>query len=246
MKGFKKLAVILWKVWIFSIAIFLILTVGIFWTLPLSYSQRTVPLAYKGIRFWAACVFYGAGFKLEFDENQKRNSQKPSVIISNHYSPFDILVLILLHKNQPLVFVGKEELVNIPIFGQIYRQICITVDRSNMKNRGKVFNLASEKLQQGSSIVIFPEGGIPDDRTIILQRFKEGAFRIAISNKVPLIVYSIKGLKEMFPESWTEGYPGKVKVKLLDVIPTENLSLTDKENLKSTCYEKLFYDLKSN
>lgn len=243
MKEIKKIGIVLWRAWIIFLAVLLILTIGIFWTLPLSYSSRTVPLAYKGIRLWAICIFYGSGFKLEFNSTNKKRTLEPSVIISNHYSPFDILVLIILHKKQPLVFVGKEELVKIPIFGQIYRQICITVDRSNIKSRGLVFNSAQERLQKGSSIVIFPEGGIPDDRQIVLEKFKDGAFRIAISNQVPLILYSIKGLKEMFPESWTEGYPGKVKVKLLDVIPTENLSLADKEKLKLTCYENLFKDL---
>jgi 1-acyl-sn-glycerol-3-phosphate acyltransferase len=243
MKRIKKTCVVLWKIWVVFLAALFALFIGVFWAFPLAFSNKSFPLAYKGMRVWAMLVFYGSGFRLEVENKPKQGINQPSIISSNHYSPFDILVMLILHKQHPIVFVGKEELVKIPIIGKFYQKVSITVDRSSLKSRGHVFKSAKEKIKLGNSIVIFPEGGISDDRSLVLQRFKDGAFAIAISAKVPLVLYSIKGLKEMFPESWTEGYPGKVKVKLVDVIPTENLSLADKENLKQGCYEKLYNDL---
>src|SRR5690606_35627690 len=111
---------------------------------------------------------------------------------SNHTSILDSMLIPLIHKHHPLVFVGKDELSKLPIFGPIYRKICITVDRSDTKSRTRVFKLAQERINQGSSIVIFPEGGIPNDESVILEDFLEGAFMIAISTKVPVAVYSIK------------------------------------------------------
>lgn len=243
MKRIKIISVVFWRIWVGFLAALFALLIGVFWTFPLAFSDKTFPLAYKGMRLWATLVFYGSGFRLEVESKEKFTKNQPAIISSNHYSPFDILVMLLLHKQNPIVFVGKEELVRIPIFGKFYQKLSITVDRSNMRSRGNVFKLAKEKIKLGNSIVIFPEGGISDNRSLVLQRFKDGAFTIAISTKVPLVIYSIKGLKEMFPESWTEGYPGKVKVKLVDVIPTENLSLADKDELKQRCYEKLYNEL---
>ena len=91
--------------------------------------------------------------------------------------------------------------------------------------------------------MIFPEGEIPDDTNLILQRFKDGAFSLSISTQTPLALYSIKGIKEMFPESWIKGYPGKVKVKLLDIISTNHLSLADKNELKDYCFQQISAEL---
>ncbi len=241
MKGFKKILTLLWKIWFLILSTFLIITIGVFWTFPLALSSKTFPLAYKGIRLWAILIFYGLGFRLELSKNQNLEKDQPYIFISNHTSILDIMLMAILHKNHPIVFVGKDELAKLPIFGSIYRKICITVDRSDAKSRTRVFKLAKERISQGSSIVIFPEGGIPDDESVILGEFMEGAFMIAIATQVPIVIYSIKGLKKMFPWSWTRGYPGKVRVNLIDIIPTENLSLRDKSEVKEKSY-RLIYD----
>ncbi|HLV24580.1 MAG TPA: lysophospholipid acyltransferase family protein [Moheibacter sp.] len=243
MKGLKKILTILWKIWFLFLTSFLVITIGVFWTLPLALSPQTFPLAYKGIRLWAVLIFYGSGFSLDLKKNFTLNNQQSYIFISNHTSILDIMLMAILHKNHPIVFVGKDELAKLPIFGPIYRRICITVDRSDTKSRTRVFKRAKEKINQGNSIVIFPEGGIPNDESIILDNFLDGAFMIAISTQVPLVVYSIKGSKQMFPWSWTRGYPGKIRVNLIDVIPTENLSLREKSQIKSLCYQLIYDDL---
>ena len=245
MKIVKQIAVLLWKCWFIILTTTLILTIGVFWTFPLALSSRTFPLAYKGIRLWAILVFYGAGFRFELSRNVKLDKNKQYIFISNHYSMLDIAVMAAIHKHHPVVFVGKAELAKVPIFGTIYKRIAILVDRTSARSRARVFRLAKEKIINGNSIVIFPEGGIPDDQSIVLGRFKDGAFSIGISAQIPIAVYAIKGLKEMFPWSFTGGYPGKVKVKLLDIIETNELSLNDKDSLKELCYQKIYSELNS-
>lgn len=246
MKVLKTIFTLLWKVWIFLIASVLTITIGVFWTFPLALSDRTFPLAYKGIRLWSVLIFYGSGFRLAIENNQELDKNQAHIISSNHHSYFDILVLSIIHKNHPIVFVGKSELSKIPVFGMIYKRICIVVDRSNIRSRANVYQSAKEKIDAGSSIVIFPEGGIPDDKDIVLSQFKDGAFSIGISTQTPIALYAIKDLKKMLPEKWAQGHPGKVKVKLIDIIHTENLSLKNKNELKKSCYEKLYQELSSN
>jgi 1-acyl-sn-glycerol-3-phosphate acyltransferase len=50
------------------------------------------------------------------------------------------------------------------------------VDRSSARSRADVYRRCAEKMEEGNSIVIFPEGGVPDDTSIILDDFKDGAF----------------------------------------------------------------------
>jgi 1-acyl-sn-glycerol-3-phosphate acyltransferase len=206
-------------------------------------SNKTFPLAYKGIRLWAILSFYGAGFRLKLERNHKLDKKQSYIFISNHTSLVDVLVMAIIHPHHPIVYVGKAELEKLPIFGTIYKRICITVNRSDNRSKMQVFRLAKEKINFGNSIVIFPEGGIPDDRNLVLGEFKDGAMSIAIATKVSIVVYSIKGLKEMFPWSFEIGYPGRVEVKLLNIIPTENLSLRDKDSVKENTYQTIYQDL---
>lgn len=246
MKTLKEIITVLWKCWFLFLSTFLVLTIGIFWTYPLSFSAKTFPWAYKGIRLWAILVFFGSGFRLKFEGNLKLDPHKSYMLISNHTSIVDIMVMAVIHPNHPVVFVGKEELSKLPIFGTIYKRICIMVDRSDQKSKARVFRLAKEKIELGNSIVIFPEGGVSDDANLVLDKFKDGAFTIATITDLPIAVYAFKGLKEMFPFSWKNGYPGTVKVKLLDIIETKELSLKDKERLKESCFQKIFSELNSD
>lgn len=243
MKAAKSLLIYLWKLWFYLLTSILVILIGFFWTFPLALSPKTYPLAAKGIRLWAILSFYGAGFRLNFEKNQSLPPRQPHIFISNHTSLLDIVIMSMIHPHHPIVFVGKAELEKIPLFGTIYRQICISVDRDNARSKSNVFRVAKQKISQGKSIVIFPEGGIPENTQIVLDEFKDGALSIAIASKVPIVIYSIKGLKEMFPWSFKGGFPGRVNVKLLEIIPTENLSLRDKDALKEKTFQLIYQDL---
>lgn len=239
----KTIFVLFWKAWFAFLVLLFFLTIGLFWVFPMALTNKTFPLSYKGMRLWASLVFYGSGFRLDLEKEKHLERNQAYIIIANHSSILDIFVMLMIHKNPPIVFVAKEELVKLPILRKIYQRICITVNRSELRSRTKVFGQVKEKLKQGRSIVIFPEGGIADDTSLMLQKFKDGAFSIAISCKKPIAMYAILGLKEMFPESLFKGFPGKVRVKLIDIISTEGLSLDDKTQLKKSCFEELHKEL---
>src|SRR5690554_4366903 len=100
--------------------------------------------------------------------------EKSYMFVANHTSMTDIMLMFYSVKN-PFVFVGKKELAKIPLFGFFYKRTSILVDRGNSKSKKDVFYAAQKRLENGLSVCIFPEGGVPDDSSIVLDSFKDGA-----------------------------------------------------------------------
>ena len=192
--------------------------------LLLSIRKKDYKYAYQFIRLWCFGMFYGMGFRYELKKltDKKIDKNTQYVFISNHTSIMDVMLPCILMPNHPLCYVGKKELVKIPIFGTIYKRICVMVDRSSAKSRADVYRRCAERMEEGQSIVIFPEGGVPDDTSVVLDHFKDGAFILASKHQSPLAVFTFVGLKEMFPFDHSKGYPGKVKVYFRDIMSPEH------------------------
>lgn len=226
----------LWRFWLLLLAFFLTVCIGI----PvyiLSFNKKHYKYGYKLVRLWCYGMFYGMGFRYDLIKlsEQKKDKNIPYVFISNHTSIMDIMLVCILFPDHPICFVGKKELVKIPIFGTIYKRICVMVDRASAKSRADVYRRCAEKMEEGNSIAIFPEGGVPDDTSIILDDFKDGAFMLSSKHHSPIAVYTFVGLKEMFPFENSKGYPGRVKVYFNGIIePTDS-----PKDLKAEAYETI-------
>ena len=160
--------------------------------LLLSIRKKDYKYAYQFIRIWCFGMFYGMGFRYELKKltDKKIDKNTQYVFISNHTSIMDVMLPCILMPNHPLCYVGKKELVKIPIFGTIYKRICVMVDRSSAKSRADVYRRCAERMEEGQSIVIFPEGGVPDDTSVVLDHFKDGAFILASKHHSPLAVFT--------------------------------------------------------
>ena len=145
----------------------------------------------------------------------------------------DIMLMFYCVKN-PFVFVGKKELTKIPIFGFFYKRTNILVDRNSPRSRKEVFDSAQRRLNDGVSICIFPEGGVPDDESIVLDEFKDGAFRLAIDHQIPVLPLVFYDNKKRFSYTFFSGSPGIMRAKVLPEISTQGLTQEDKKELKDT------------
>ena len=231
MKLFKIVFWILWRIWFYVlIMVPIIVLFPILFVLVMS--DKTYPQFYKVARFWGKLILFGMGFYYKIDFEQRLEKGKSYMLVANHTSMTDIMLMLAVVKDNPFVFVGKKELVKVPIFGFFYKRICILVDRSSSKSRFKVFELAQERLHQGLSICIFPEGGVPDDESIVLDTFKDGAFRLAIEHKIPIIPITFADNKDRFSFTFLSGNPGKMRVKVHKAINTENLVVENKTQIK--------------
>lgn len=164
------------------------------------------------------------------------------MFVSNHTSMADIMLMLYTIKN-PFVFVGKKELSKLPLFGFFYKRTCILVDRHSPRSRRDVFDSAQKKLNQGLSVCIFPEGGVPDDNSLILDEFKDGAFRLAIEHSIPIAPMTFHDNRNRFSYEFLRASPGKMRVKVHKILPTEILELEDKRMLKNQTRDIILAEL---
>ena len=190
---------------------------------------------------WAATILYGMGCYPVFKREEKLQKGRSYMLVANHTSMLDIMLMLRTSKN-PFVFVGKKELQNIPLFGFFYRRVCILVDREDSRSRVAVYRRAQRRLNQGLSICIFPEGGVPDE-SIVLDRFKDGAFKMAIAHGIPVVPITFLDNKKRFPFPFFSGSPGKLRVKVHRFLDTSGLKESDKAALREQTRELILGEL---
>lgn len=93
------------------------------------------------------------------------------------------------------------------------------------------------------SICIFPEGKVPDDESIVLDVFQNGAFRLAIEHQIPIVPISFYDCKKRFSFTFFSGKPGTLRSKVHPFIDTTGLTLKDREALKKKSFDLLHNDL---
>jgi len=210
--------------------------------LLLSSSEKWYPYFFWMARnIWANFVLVGMGCWVLIKREEQLLKGKSYMLVANHTSMLDIMVMLKVSKN-PFVFVGKKELVKIPIFGFFYKRVCILVDREDTKSRIGVYRRAQRRLNQGLSICIFPEGGVPDEN-VMLDTFKKGAFGMAIDHKIPIVPMTFFDNKKRLPFSIDKGYPGKSRVRVHPFIETHMLGEKDKAIVQQEVRERILNDL---
>jgi 1-acyl-sn-glycerol-3-phosphate acyltransferase len=235
MRGIKIIFWVLYRIWFYILMAIPILVMFPFLVLSI-LSESSYPYFFKMARIWAKTILFGMGFYYKIEKEQELEDGKSYMLIANHTSMIDIM-LMLATIRKPFVFVGKQELVKIPLFGFFYKRTCILVDRSSSRSKHGVFDRAQKRINQGLSICIFPEGGVPDDESILLDTFKDGAFRLAIDHQLPIVPIAFADNKEHFSYTFFSGSPGLLRVKILPFIETEGKNMADKNNLRDQAWE---------
>lgn len=169
-------------------------------------------------------------------------SDKPSrgncIYVANHISYMDVPILIVAIRDRIRVL-GKVELSKIPVFGLVYRNATVMVDRSSTENRAKSVITLKSVLKKGISIVIFPEGTFNETGKPLAQFFS-GAFRIAIETQTPIRpVVFLDNLKRLHYSSIFTLTPGVARTIFLEEISVAGLTMDDLDTLKATVFNKM-------
>ncbi|HER41241.1 MAG TPA: 1-acyl-sn-glycerol-3-phosphate acyltransferase [Salinimicrobium catena] len=241
MRILRIFLVALWRIWFY---ILMAIPIIVFFPLLLLFTSRTkfYPQFFILARWWAFFILFGMGFLPKIKREQKLKKGESYMLVANHTSMTDIMLMLVSVRN-PFVFVGKKELVKIPLFGYFYKRTCILVDRGNQRSRKEVFDRAQRRLNEGTSICIFPEGGVPDDLSMVLDSFKDGAFRLAIDHQIPIVPMVFYDNKKRFPYVFSKGSPGRMRVKIKNFICTKGKSQDDKKFLREETREVILKEL---
>ena len=195
-------------------------------------------------RAWAflssafAGIFYRFTYEVPFDRT------KTYIICPNHTSNLDISAMCLLVKSN-CSFMGKEELTEGIITSLFFRTVDIPVNRDSKISSFRAFKKAMENLENGITMMVFPEGKISDDYPPTLHPFKNGPFRLAIEGKIPVVPVTILNTWQVL---WDNGLKYGSKPGICDVfvhkpIETSALTLDDADNLRHEVYNIIRHKL---
>jgi 1-acyl-sn-glycerol-3-phosphate acyltransferase len=177
-------------------------------------------------RIWARCISYGSGlFPVVRYEKAPYHLPRPCVVVENHTSYLDI-VFSVFYIDHTALFMGKAELLKIPLFRHFFLNLDIPVNRKSVTDAHRAFTLAGQKLDEGLSQVIYPEGTISSCGK--LKNFKNGAFRLAISRQVPIVpIVNFNNWKYLQNGGFFKSFGGPGRPQILVGEPISTAGLTE-------------------
>ena len=249
MKKYLTIVILMvWRMWFYLLTAIPILILFPILALLVFIKNSYPTIFWIARNIWAPFILFGSGFYLKIKYKNELPKGTSYLLVANHTSYIDPFVMLRVSKN-PFVFVGKKELVRIPIFGFIYKRAAIMVDRSSSKSRWGVYERADNVINKGLSVCIFPEKDYVDN-TILLNSFKRGAFKLSIDHQIPIVPMCFLDCKRKFPWHINYGKPGELRVETYQVIsPRKRIEETEllKEEVRSIVLNGIENDpLKSN
>ena len=218
----------------------LLLAFPVFFVVGLRDSTRARRIIWIIVHYWAVAWLRLIGMPLSIRHSFPRGQK--FVIIANHISYLDT---VNIYAAIPEYFrtLAKKEMVRVPIFGFVYKQLAILVDRSSTESRAKSMRLMWRQLRSECHITIFPEGGFNETEEP-MSAFFDGAFRLAISTQTPLLPLLFPDtVKRWHFSGWWKLWPGRNRAVFLDPIQVEGLTMADlpalKEQVRTLMGEKL-------
>lgn len=190
--------------------------------------------------FYGCMVWADIWFPLVFIFHRNIFIERPRkgqsyIYVANHISYLDS-ALVPKTFRQPVRPLAKVEMSKVPVFGFIYKNTIVAVDRSSMANRTKSVQLLKSILRKGISVLVFPEGTFNTTHEP-LKEFYDGAFRIAIETGTPVKpVIILNSYDRMHYKSIFTLNPGKSRSIFLPEVNVDGLTLADVPELK----EKVF------
>jgi 1-acyl-sn-glycerol-3-phosphate acyltransferase len=193
---------------------------------------------------WAKIVLFISGVRAQLFNPEVLIPGQSYIFAANHRSAYDIPVLLA---KLPIQFRwwAKESLFKIPLFGWAMKRAgYFPINRSNPRQAYQILLLAAKKVNEGTSVVIFPEG--TRQETDDLGEFKKGGFILALKSKKSIVPIGIQGSARVLPKNGFRITPGTIKIILGDPIPTEGYKAKDANILMQKVREAIQDNLVKN
>ena len=231
---------------VYAFSLFIALMIPVFlWSLFATLFGRIR----GGNLVYGACVVWAEiWFPLIFIRQRNIYLQKPRknqsyIFVVNHISYLDAALIpkVFRHPVRPL---GKVEMAKIPVFGTIYKNAIVTVDRTSAANRARSVQVLKAVLRKGISILVFPEGTF-NETGQPLKDFYDGAFRIAIETGTPIMpVLFLDSYSRMNHHSALSLNPGRSRAIFLPEMPSADYTVKDVAAYKQAVYTAMETELR--
>lgn len=188
-------------------------------------------------RQWARMLLVIAGVSVRVTGMENVEPGANYVFVGNHLSLFDTPVVLGNIPHQ-FLFLVSAKYVKLPFLGtHLRRSGHFSVDASDTRSSLKIMTEAARRIQErGLSVLLFPEGSRARGP---MQEFKEGAAYIAIKSQAPVIPFALRGTREVLPVGSLHVRGVPVDFVLGQPIPTEGMTLKDRERLTETMRERV-------
>ncbi|HOJ52866.1 MAG TPA: lysophospholipid acyltransferase family protein [Syntrophales bacterium] len=192
--------------------------------------DRRLKLLHLFTCFWASLyTWLVPAWRISIMGREHIRKNATYVIVANHQSHLDVLVLFRLFFH--FKWVSKIEIFRVPLIGwNMVLNRYVKLKRGDSKSIEQMIGECKRHLEEGSSIMMFPEGTRSPDGEI--RKFKLGAFRLALENKVPILPIVISGTHRALPK-YKIDYTGvhRIYVKIFEEIPYAVLEKMSAEEL---------------
>ena len=169
--------------------------------------------------------------------SERLASGQSYVFASNHFSLIDTPLMFGLMP-RPFRILARSGLWKIPFIGwHLQRAGHLPVDRTNPRVAARNIAYAADRVREGRSILIFPEGGRRRGDT--MRRFKTGAAHIANQAGVPIVPVAIAGTRRILPPGSLHLRPGIAEVRIGEPIPTAGANRTSANALTDRVREAI-------
>jgi 1-acyl-sn-glycerol-3-phosphate acyltransferase len=210
------------------------------WTIPATvffgslamlagFFSKTGNFSHKAAIWWAKSILFVSNVKVLTRGGSNIDPNRSYIFMANHQSNFDILALFA---GLPVQFrwLAKAELFKIPIFAQGMRGCgYISIDRSNRESAFQSIREAAEKIKNGASVMIFPEGTRSLDGKLL--PFKKGGFVLAVDSGVPIVPMVITGSFSILPKKQWKVRSGTICLDILSPIESASSEPRTKDEL---------------
>ena len=196
------------------------------WAVILSFFDRDGSLIHRWCAVpWAKTILFICGVKLEVSGIENIRKDLPSIYMSNHQSYFDIFAL-LASLPVDFKFILKKELMKIPILGRAMKSAgYISLDREDNRKAIVSMNMAADRIRNGASVLIFPEGTRSEDG--VVREFKKGGFHLALKSGCDIVPVAIVKSRDIVPKGSLKVNKGTIYFGIGRAIPVTDYSKRD-------------------
>jgi 1-acyl-sn-glycerol-3-phosphate acyltransferase len=201
----------------------------IVWVATVLFDRRRYCMHQFSCRWSDIILGINPYWKITVEGREKIDPSREYVMVANHQSGVDILVLFKLHRH--FKWVAKKSLFAIPFIGwNMGLSGYIPIERSRGRSQLNMIDKAASSIRAGNSVIMFPEGTRSPDGS--LQAYKAGAFRLALETRSPILPVVIKGTNLAIKKGGLLIHrTDRIKLVVLDPIPYESYCHLDAKAL---------------